>query len=189
MTEISAGQSRAGRESLFKFARICNRPSLSGAARHRPRATVACQRLLGRDRDPCVHLLGLGGGAQPDGRVRWPACHRLGRDPDPWRLRRCRACGRQRDARLASLSGAAGRGRGLLRLRADRRIAGAAPAHLLFRDHDARLCDDRHANRARLAERHRRRHRRARAAVSRLPSTPSGASTISASPSRRFAPG
>ena len=46
---------------------------------------------------------------------------------------------------------------------ADRRPAGAAAAHLLFRHHDARLCHHRHADRARLAERHRRRHRRARA--------------------------
>ena len=190
MTEISAGQSRRGPRVPVQLARICNRPPVSGAARHRSRAAVARQRLLGRDRDPRLHLLGAGRGAQSDGRLRRPACHRLGRDPDARRLRRLRAGGRQRHARRGILiwrSLVAGvRRRGL---RADRRIAGAAAAHLLFRDHDARLCDHRHADRARLAERDRRRHRRARAAVSPRRSTRSGASTISASPSRRSAPG
>ena len=90
---------------------------------------------------------------------------------------------------LASLSGARDRRRGRRGVRRDRRPAGAAAAHLLFRDHDARLCHHRHADRARLGERHRRRRRRARARSSRRRSIPNGASTISASASRRSAPG
>ena len=48
-------------------------------------------------------------------------------------------------------------------VRPDRRTAGAAAAHVLFRHHDARLCNHRHPDRARVAERHRRRGGRARA--------------------------
>ena len=46
-------------------------------------------------------------------------------------------------------------------LRRHRRPAGAAAAHLLFRHHDARLRHHRHPGGAGLAERHRRRRRRA----------------------------
>ena len=52
-------------------------------------------------------------------------------------------------------------------LRRHRRPAGAAAAHLLFRDVDARLRHHRHADRAGLAERHRRRHRHCRSGISR----------------------
>ena len=53
------------------------------------------------------------------------------------------------------------------RVRRHRRPAGAAAAHLLFRDVDARLRHHRHPDRAGLAERHRRRHRHRRAGISR----------------------
>ena len=75
------------------------------------------------------------------------------------------------------------------RVRRRRRPAGAAAAHLLFRDVDARFRHHRHADRAGLAERHRRRHRHHRDRNSPRPSIPPGAITISASALRRCAPG
>ena len=65
---------------------------------------------------------------------------------------------------FAALAGRGCRRRGLRR---HRRPAGAAAAHLLLRDVDARLRHHRDADRAGLAERDRRRHRHRRAGVSR----------------------
>ncbi len=52
------------------------------------------------------------------------------------------------------------------RVRRHRRPAGIEVAHILFRDVDARLRHHRHADRAGLAERHRRRHRHRRPGIS-----------------------
>ena len=80
--------------------------------------------------------------------------------------------------------GDAGRG-----VRRHRRIAGAAAAHLLFRDDDARLRHHRDTDRAGLAERDRRRHRRAGPEFPAPFDTALGLLSISASGSRRSAPG
>ncbi len=68
-------------------------------------------------------------------------------------------------------------------------LAGVAAAHILLRHDDARLCDHRHADRARLAERDRWRHRPARAGTAGAVRHAASASTSSASPLRRSAPG
>ena len=136
-----------------------------------------------------LHLLGAGLGAQPGGRVRRSDRDRLGGAADARRLHHQRARGRHRPAGALALSGARNRRRGRRGLRRHRRPAGAAAAHVLFRHDDARLCHDRHADRAGVEERHRRRRRRSRAGLPRRRSTPRGGSTISASASRRSAPG
>ena len=100
---------------------------------------------------------------QPGGRLRRPDRHRLGGAADARRLHHERACRRHRHAGAVALSGAGDRGRGRRGLRLDRRTAGAAAAHLLFRHHHARLRHHRHPGRAGLAERDRRRRRRCRA--------------------------
>ena len=64
----------------------------------RPRAAAVRGRLLGRDRDARLHLLGAGRRAQSAGRLRRPARDRLGRAADARRLHHQRARGRQRDA-------------------------------------------------------------------------------------------
>ena len=128
---------------------------------------VVRRRLLGRDRDPRLRLLGAGVRPQPGRRVRRPDRDRLGGAADARRLHHQRAGGRQRHAGVAALSGAGDRGRGRRRLRLDRRPAGAAAAHLLFRHHDARLRHHRHPGGAGLAERDRRRRRRRRAGLPR----------------------
>ena len=74
-------------------------------------------------------------------------------------------------------------------VRRDRRPAGVAVAHLLFRDVDAGLRHHRDADRAGLAERHRRRHRHRQVRNFRRPSIRRGAFTRSASRLRPSPPG
>ena len=150
---------------------------------------VRQQRLLGADRHARGDLLGAGLRAQSGGRLRRASGDRLCRAADARRLHHQRAGRRQRHAAGAGLCRVAGcrlRRRGVRR---DRRPAGAAAAHLLFRDVDARLRHHRDADRAGLAERHRRRHRHRRARNFRRPSIPPGASTCSASRLRPSPPG
>ena len=74
-------------------------------------------------------------------------------------------------------------------VRRDRRPAGLAVAHLLFRDVDAGLRHHRHADRAGMAECHRRRHRHRRTGVSGAFQSPRGAITFFASALRPSPPG
>ena len=189
MTEISAGQSRTGRESLFNsraFATALPFLVLLVIGLALPWLASGYWGIIAIR--ACIYWVLAAGlnlmvGFAGQLAIGWVAILTLGAYVASVLV------GRQRDARLAPLSRAPDRGRRRSHLRADRRTARAAAAHVLFRDHDARLCDDRHADRARLAERHRRRHRRARAAVSGAVRYANGASTISASPLRRSAPG
>ena len=122
-------------------------------------AALRQQRLLGADRHPRGDLLGAGVRPQSGGRLRRPSRDRLCRAADARRLHHQRAGRRQCDAAGAGIRGVADRGHRRRCLRRHRRAAGAAIAHLLFRDVDARLRHHRHPDRAGLAERHRRRHR------------------------------
>src|ERR1700694_3138063 len=133
-----------------------------GAAAYRHLAPTVRWRLLGRDRDPRLRLLGAGVRPQPGRRVWWPDRDRLGGTAHARSLHHQRSRGRQRHAGVAALSGAGDCGRGRRHLRLDHRPAGAEAADLLFRDHDAWLRHYRDPGGAGLAERDRGRSRRCR---------------------------
>ena len=126
---------------------------------------------------------------QSGGRLRRPARHRLCRAADAGRLHRQRPGGGQLRTVLTAVRRAGRRRRRGRGRRRDHRPAGAAAAHLLLRHDHARLRHHRHPGGAGLAERDRRRRRRGRARCCRRRSTRPGASTSSAWPSPRCAPG
>ena len=187
MTAVTAlARTERGRR-LARGAAACR--AVPRHPRARAAAAAGRQRLLGADRHPHGDLLGAGLRPQPDRRLRRPSRHRLCRAADARRLHHERAGRRQCDAAGAGLHRAADRGGRRRDLRRHRRPAGAAAAHLLFRDVDARLRHHRHPDRAGLAERHRRRHRHSPARNFPHRSTPPGASTSSASPLPPSPPG
>jgi len=141
--------------------------AVSRRARRRAAVAACRQRLLGADRHAHGDLLGACLRPQSGGRLCRAPCDRLCRAADSRRLHHERARCRQCDAAVAGVRCVAGRGCRRCCLRRHRRPAGAAPAHLLLRDVDARLRDHRDANRTRLAERDRRRHRHRGTGVSR----------------------
>ena len=155
--------SRAQTTRLGEHTR--HRAAFSCAAASRCRIPIVRRRLLGRDRDPRLRVLGAGVGPQSGGRIRRSDCHRLGRAADTRRLYHQRPRSGQRHAALPSLLSAGDCRCGRRCLRFDRRPAGAAAAHVLFRHHDARLRHHRHPGGAGLAERNRRRRGRSRAGI------------------------